>query len=241
MSDLVTVENLHKSFGGLQVLRGMSFGVPEGEMRVLLGPNGCGKSTFLKTMIGLHRPSAGEIRLAGERIDGLHPHEIARLGVSTKLQVPSVFRELSVYQNIRIAVQRETGRDARSRNMVIDETLDMIGLLTQAGNRAGNLSHGHQQWLEIGMAIASQPRILLLDEPTAGMTPEETQQTAQIVLRLNRQKGMTVIIVEHDMAFVSALDAPILVLNQGSIFFEGTIRQVRAHEGVKEIYFGSRA
>ncbi|KXG84127.1 ABC transporter ATP-binding protein [Agrobacterium bohemicum] len=241
MSDLVTVENLHKSFGGLQVLRGMSFGVPEGEMRVLLGPNGCGKSTFLKTMIGLHRPSAGEIRLAGERIDGLHPHEIARLGVSTKLQVPSVFRELSVYQNIRIAVQRETGRDARSRNMVIDETLDMIGLLTQAGNRAGNLSHGHQQWLEIGMAIASQPRILLLDEPTAGMTPEETQQTAQIVLRLNRQKGMTVIIVEHDMAFVSALDAPILVLNQGSIFFEGTLRQVRTHQGVKEIYFGSRA
>ncbi|PWE53382.1 ABC transporter ATP-binding protein [Metarhizobium album] len=241
MSDLVTVENLHKSFGGLQVLRGMSFGVPEGEMRVLLGPNGCGKSTFLKTMIGLHRPSAGEIRLAGERIDGLHPHEIARLGVSTKLQVPSVFRELSVYQNIRIAVQRETGRDARSRNMVIDETLDMIGLITQAGNRAGNLSHGHQQWLEIGMAIASQPRILLLDEPTAGMTPEETQQTAQIVLRLNRQKGMTVIIVEHDMAFVSALDAPILVLNQGSIFFEGTLRQVRTHQGVKEIYFGSRA
>jgi ABC-type uncharacterized transport system ATPase subunit len=241
MSDLVTVENLHKSFGGLQVLRGMSFGVPEGEMRVLLGPNGCGKSTFLKTMIGLHRPSAGEIRLAGERIDGLHPHEIARLGVSTKLQVPSVFRELSVYQNIRIAVQRETGRDARSRNMVIDETLDMIGLLTQAENRAGNLSHGHQQWLEIGMAIASQPRILLLDEPTAGMTPEETQQTAQIVLRLNRQKGMTVIIVEHDMAFVSALDAPILVLNQGSIFFEGTLRQVRTHQGVKEIYFGSRA
>lgn len=241
MSDLVTVENLHKSFGGLQVLRGMSFGVPQGEMRVLLGPNGCGKSTFLKTMIGLHRPSAGQISLAGERIDGLHPHEIARLGVSTKLQVPSVFRELSVYQNIRIAVQRETGRDARSRNMVIDETLDMIGLLTQAGNRAGNLSHGHQQWLEIGMAIASQPRILLLDEPTAGMTPEETQQTAQIVLRLNRQKGMTVIIVEHDMAFVSALDAPILVLNQGSIFFEGTLRQVRTHEGVKEIYFGSRA
>jgi ABC-type uncharacterized transport system ATPase subunit len=241
MSDLITVENLHKSFGGLQVLRGMSFGVPEGEMRVLLGPNGCGKSTFLKTMIGLHRPSAGQISLAGERIDGLHPHEIARLGVSTKLQVPSVFRELSVYQNIRIAVQRETGRDARSRNMVIDETLDVIGLLTQAGNRAGNLSHGHQQWLEIGMAIASQPRILLLDEPTAGMTPEETQQTAQIVLRLNRQKGMTVIIVEHDMAFVSALDAPILVLNQGSIFFEGTLRQVRTHQGVKEIYFGSRA
>ena len=241
MSDLVTVENLHKSFGGLKVLRGMSFRVPQGEMRVLLGPNGCGKSTFLKTMIGLHRATAGQIMLAGRRIDGLHPHEIARLGISTKLQVPSVFRELSVYQNIRIAVQRETGRDARSRDLVIDETLDMIGLLTQAGDRAGNLSHGHQQWLEIGMAIATQPRILLLDEPTAGMTPEETQQTVRIVSRLNREKGMTVIIVEHDMAFVSALDAPILVLNQGSIFFEGTIRQVRAHEGVKEIYFGSRA
>lgn len=241
MSDLVTVENLHKSFGGLQVLRGMSFRIPEGGMRVLLGPNGCGKSTFLKTMIGLHRASAGAIRLAGKRIDGLLPHEIAQLGVSTKLQVPSVFRELSVYQNIRIAVQRTSGRDSRLRNAMIDETLDTIGLLAEADSKAGNLSHGHQQWLEIGMAIASQPRVLLLDEPTAGMTPEETQQTARIVSRLNAERGMSVVIVEHDMAFVSELAAPILVLNQGTIFFEGTLQEVRSHAGVKEIYFGSRA
>ncbi|MBM7324722.1 ABC transporter ATP-binding protein [Agrobacterium sp. S2] len=241
MSDLVTVKNLHKSFGGLQVLRGMSFRIPEGEMRVLLGPNGCGKSTFLKTMIGLHRPSAGEIMFAGQRIDRLHPHQIAQLGVSTKLQVPSVFKELSVYQNIRIAVQRKAGPDGGLRNALIDETLDTIGLLAKAESKAGNLSHGHQQWLEIGMAIASQPRILLLDEPTAGMTPEETQQTARIVARLNREKGMSVVIVEHDMAFVSELDAPILVLNQGTIYFEGTLQQVRSHAGVREIYFGSRA
>lgn len=241
MSDLVTVKNLHKSFGGLQVLRGMSFRIPEGEMRVLLGPNGCGKSTFLKTMIGLHRPSAGEISFAGQRIDRLHPHQIAQLGVSTKLQVPSVFKELSVYQNIRIAVQRKAGPDGGLRNALIDETLDTIGLLAKAESKAGNLSHGHQQWLEIGMAIASQPRILLLDEPTAGMTPEETQQTARIVARLNREKGMSVVIVEHDMAFVSELDAPILVLNQGTIYFQGTLQQVRSHAGVREIYFGSRA
>ncbi len=241
MPDLVSVRDLHKAFGGLKVLRGMTLDIPEGEMRVLLGPNGCGKSTFLKTLIGLHRPTSGEIRLAGTRIDGLHPHEIARMGVSTKLQIPSVFKELSVYQNLRIAVQRQTKHDGRVQSRVIQDTIEMIGLGSFSESRAGSLSHGHQQWLEIGMAIASEPRILLLDEPTAGMTPEETQQTVRIVSKLNKTRGMSVVIVEHDMAFVSELNAPILVLNQGTIFFEGSLQEVRSNEGVKEIYFGSRA
>ncbi|NKK46895.1 ABC transporter ATP-binding protein [Rhizobium leguminosarum] len=241
MPNLVSVRDLHKSFGGLHVLRGMTLDIPEGEMRVLLGPNGCGKSTFLKTLIGLHRPTSGEIRLAGTRIDRLHPHEIARMGVSTKLQIPSVFKELSVYQNLRIAVQRQTKHDGRVQARVIQDTIEMIGLNAFSESRAGSLSHGHQQWLEIGMAIASEPRILLLDEPTAGMTPEETQQTVRIVSKLNKTRGMSVVIVEHDMAFVSELNAPILVLNQGTIFFEGSLQEVRSNEGVKEIYFGSRA
>ncbi|MEI4483171.1 MULTISPECIES: ABC transporter ATP-binding protein [unclassified Phyllobacterium] len=239
MADLVTVTDLHKSFGGLTVLNGMSFAIPEGGMRVLLGPNGCGKSTFLKTLIGLHSPNRGEIRLAGERIDGMHPHQIARRGVSTKLQVPSVFKELTVYQNVRIAVQRTAS--AYNRNSLIEETLDMIGLAAYANLKAGNLSHGHQQWLEIGMAVASQPKLLLLDEPTAGMTPEETQQTVRIVARLNKARGMSVVIVEHDIAFVAELDAPILVLNQGQILFEGSLQEVRSNQNVRDIYFGSRA
>ncbi|RWP99118.1 MAG: ABC transporter ATP-binding protein [Mesorhizobium sp.] len=241
MSDFVTVTDLHKSFGGLKVLRGLTFAIPDGEMRVLLGPNGCGKSTFLKTLIGLYRPSGGEIRLAGERIDGMHPHEIARRGVSTKLQVPSIFKELTVDQNLRIAVQRTTGADATARAALIDETKDLIGLADKSDLKAGTLSHGHQQWLEIGMAIASRPKLLLLDEPTAGMTPEETQQTVRIVTRLNKERGMSVVIVEHDMGFVAELAAQILVLYQGTIFFEGSLKEVRSNESVRDIYFGSRA
>jgi ABC-type uncharacterized transport system ATPase subunit len=239
MADLVTVTDLHKSFGGLTVLNGMSFAIPEGGMRVLLGPNGCGKSTLLKTLIGLHSPSRGDIRLAGERIDGMHPHQIARRGVSTKLQVPSVFKELTVYQNVRIAVQRTAS--AHNSNFLIEETLDMIGLAAYANLKAGTLSHGHQQWLEIGMAVASQPKLLLLDEPTAGMTPEETRQTVRIVARLNKERDMSVVIVEHDIAFVAELDAPILVLNQGQILFEGSLQEVRSNQNVRDIYFGSRA
>jgi ABC-type uncharacterized transport system ATPase subunit len=241
MSDFVTVTNLHKSFGGLQVLKGLTFAIPHGEMRVLLGPNGCGKSTFLKTLIGLHRPNSGEIRLANERIDGKHPHDIARRGVSTKLQVPSIFKELTVDQNLRIAAQRTTGTDAKARATLMGDTKELIGLVDQSDLKAGSLSHGHQQWLEIGMAIASQPKLLLLDEPTAGMTPEETQQTVRIVSRLNRERGMSVIIVEHDMGFVAELAAPILVLHQGTIFFEGSLNEVRSNQGVRDIYFGSRA
>jgi len=239
MADIVSVTDVRKSFGGLEVLRGLTFGIPDGEMRVLLGPNGCGKSTFLKTLIGLHRPNGGEIRLAGERIDGLHPHEIARRGVSTKLQVPSIFRELTVGQNLRIAVQRTAGASARAA--VIEETLDLIGLTNSFAQKAGSLSHGHQQWLEIGMAIASRPRLLLLDEPTAGMTPDETQQTVRLVLRVNRERGMSVVIVEHDMRFVAELDAPILVLHDGTIFFQGSLKEVRSNPSIRDIYFGSRA
>lgn len=241
MTALLSVQGLRKSFGGVHVLKDISFSIPEGGMRVLIGPNGCGKSTFLKALIGMHRPEAGTILFDGKRIDGLLPHIIARRGISTKLQVPSVYRELTVYQNVRIAAQRHIGKSANGRADAIDETLAIIGLIHKADEPAGQLSHGHQQWLEIGMAISTYPRLLLLDEPTAGMTAEETQQTVQLVARLNKERRMGVIIVEHDMHFVSQLDAPCLVINDGRIFFEGRLEEVRANEAVREIYFGTRA
>lgn len=240
-AELVTVENLEKSFGGVHVLKGISFAMPHGQMRVLIGPNGCGKSTFLKTLIGMHKPDRGEIRVDGRKVNGLLPHEISRLGVSTKLQVPSIYRELSVYQNVRIASQRHTGPALDGSHDSIADTLDLIGLGARADEMAGNLSHGHQQWLEIGMAISTHPKLLLLDEPTAGMTAEETQHTVRIVARLNKVRDMGVIIVEHDMHFVAELDAPCLVINDGRIFFEGPLDEVRANKDVREIYFGSRA
>lgn len=238
-TSLVSVQNLKKSFGGVHVLKDMSFDIPDGGMRVLIGPNGCGKSTFLKTLIGIHRPDGGRIMFGGAPVEGLHPHQISRRGISTKLQVPSIYRDLTVYQNLRIAAQH--GADDNARNAAIETTLEMIGLDRKASETAGNLSHGHQQWLEIGMAIATRPRLLLLDEPTAGMTAEETRDTVRIVARLNKEWGMGVIIVEHDMHFVSELDATCLVIYDGRIFFQGSIGEVRGNQDVRDIYFGSRA
>lgn len=241
MAPLIAIDGLRKSFGGLDVLKGLSFVVPQGGMRVLIGPNGCGKSTLLKTIIGIHEPSAGNVTFGDKHLVGLLPHEIARLGISTKLQVPSVYRDLSVRQNLRIAAQRHFGSNVSGLAATIAETLDTTGLTYVADAPAGTLSHGHQQWLEIGMAVSTRPRLLLLDEPTAGMTGEETQQTVRLISRLNRDWGMGVIIVEHDMHFVSELMAPCVVLNEGQVFFEGMLDEVRSNAQVREIYFGSRA
>lgn len=241
MATLISVDNLRKSFGGLHVLKGLSFAVPEGGMRVLIGPNGCGKSTLLKTIIGIHNLDGGSIIFGDRPLARLLPHQISRLGISTKLQVPSVYRDLSVRQNLRIAAQRHYGSDPAGLDSAIAETLETTGLAGAADAPAGTLSHGHQQWLEIGMAVSTRPKLLLLDEPTAGMTGEETQQTVRLIGRLNREWGMGVIIVEHDMHFVSELEAPCLVLNEGQVFFEGMLAEVRANPEVREIYFGSRA
>ena len=241
MATLISIDGLRKSFGGLEVLKGLSFAVPEGGMRVLIGPNGCGKSTLLKTIIGIHKPDGGAIALGEKPLAHLLPHQISRLGVSTKLQVPSVYRDLSVRQNLRIATQRHYRSNSGDLSAAIAETLETTGLADVADSPAGILSHGHQQWLEIGMAVATRPRLLLLDEPTAGMTAEETQLTVRLIGRLNREWGMGVIIVEHDMHFVSELEAPCLVINEGQVFFEGMLADVRANPEVREIYFGSRA
>ena len=237
--NLLEAENLWKAFGGVKVLNGLSLSLGDGSITGLIGPNGSGKSTLLKTIAGLHRPDAGEIRLSGDRIDGLRPFEIVRRGVSIKFQIVRVFRELTVYQNLRIPAQRQHG-DERARTEVIDRMLEQIGLHAHRESIAGSLSHGQKQWLEIGMAIASEPRLLLLDEPAAGLTPEETDQTAEIVLRLNRERGITVLAVEHDMNFVRNLGQPVSVLHQGKIFFEGDLNAVQSNREVEAIYFGSR-
>jgi ABC-type uncharacterized transport system ATPase subunit len=236
---ILEATDLWKAFGGVKVLNGLSLALPKGSIRCLIGPNGSGKSTLLKTIAGMHRPDDGEIRLSGRRIDGLRPFEIVRRGVSIKFQIVRVFRELTVYQNLRIPAQRHASDDS-SRSAAIDRMLELIGLERHRDQIAGSLSHGQQQWLEIGMAIAGEPRLLLLDEPTAGLTPEETDQTAEIVLRLNREQGITVLAVEHDMSFVRYLGQPISVLHQGRIFFEGDMNAVQSNRDVEAIYFGSR-
>jgi ABC-type uncharacterized transport system ATPase subunit len=228
-----------KAFGGLTVLDRLDFVVEAGGIRCLIGPNGSGKSTLLKAIAGLHRPDTGEIKLSGIRIDGLRPFQVVRSGVSMKFQIASILRELTVYQNIRIPAQRVDDPN-RPRSERIEALLDLVGLAGHRDTIAGTLSHGQQQWLEIGMAIATEPRLLLLDEPTAGMTPNETRHTAEIVLRLNRERGIATVIVEHDMSFVRHLGRRVSVLHQGRIFFEGDIDQVSANPEVARIYFGGR-
>lgn len=232
---LLQTTALNKHFGGLHVTNAVDLTLEQGEIHCLIGPNGAGKSTLFRLILGEHRPSSGSITFAGEDITALHSFERIRRGISVKFQVPGVFKGLSVRQNLEIALQRkQSGAALRGR---IDELLEFLGLKGDAGSLAGSLSHGQKQWLEIGMAIALEPRLLLLDEPTAGMSPEETHATGELVRRLNAQ-GMTVLAVEHDMAFVRQVAHTVTVLHLGKVFAQGSIDAIVADERVAAIYLG---
>jgi len=232
---LLETRDLTKYFGGLSATNGVDIKVAPGEIRCLIGPNGAGKSTLFKLILGTYEPTAGTILFDGEDITRLRSHSRVQRGLSIKFQVPGIFHALSVEQNLRIALQRTVEYSAR--NAEIDRLLGLLDLAHQRSTAAGNLSHGQQQWLEIGMAIACRPKLLLLDEPTAGMSPEETFKTGELVKRLNAQ-GMTVIVIEHDMTFVRQIATRVTVLHFGKIFDEGTLDDIVKNEDVVRIYLG---
>ncbi|HEX7951711.1 MAG TPA: ABC transporter ATP-binding protein [Burkholderiales bacterium] len=232
---LLETRGLKKYFGGLFATNGVDIKVEPGEIRCLIGPNGAGKSTLFKLILGTYEPTAGSILFDGEDITGLRSHSRVQRGLSIKFQVPGIFHALSVEQNLRIALQRTV--EYAARNDEIDRLLGLLDLAHQRGELAGNLSHGQQQWLEIGMAIACRPKLLLLDEPTAGMSPEETFKTGELVKHLNAQ-GMTVIVIEHDMTFVRQIATRVTVLHFGRIFDEGTLDDIVKNEDVIRIYLG---
>ncbi|BAF89884.1 ATPase [Azorhizobium caulinodans ORS 571] len=232
---LLETRSLNKHFGGLHVTNSVDLSLEAGEIHCLIGPNGAGKSTLFRLILGEHRPSSGTIAFAGEDITGLHSFERIRRGISVKFQVPGVFKGLSARQNLEIALQRRLAGAALARE--ISRLLDFLGLGAAADTPAGSLSHGQKQWLEIGMAIALEPRLLLLDEPTAGMSPEETHLTGELVRRLNGE-GMTVLAVEHDMAFVRQVAHKVTVLHLGRVFAQGSIDDIVADERVAAIYLG---
>ena len=232
---LLETRDLTKYFGGLSATNGVDIKVAPGEIRCLIGPNGAGKSTLFKLILGTYEPTAGTILFDGEDITRLRSHSRVQRGLSIKFQVPGIFHALSVEQNLRIALQRTVEYSAR--NAEIDRLLGLLDLAHQRSALAGNLSHGQQQWLEIGMAIACRPKLLLLDEPTAGMSPEETFKTGELVKRLNAQ-GMTVIVIEHDMTFVRQIATRVTVLHFGKIFDEGTLDDIVKNEDVVRIYLG---
>ncbi|MGX9982172.1 ABC transporter ATP-binding protein [Methylobacterium fujisawaense] len=235
MTPLLETRALSKHFGGLHVTNDVNFALAAGEIHCLIGPNGAGKSTFFRLLLGEYTPERGQILYAGEDITALKPFARIRRGMSVKFQVPGIFPSLSVAHNLEIALQHHL--EGASLGAEIRRLLAFLNLTAAASERAGNLSHGQKQWLEIGMAISLKPRLLLLDEPTAGMSPDETFATGAMVQALNRD-GVAVLAIEHDMAFVRQIAQRVTVLHVGRIFAQGTTDAIIADERVAAIYLG---
>jgi urea transport system ATP-binding protein len=250
MTGFLAIEGLKKDFGGVEVLTGLDLALAAGELLCVIGPNGCGKTTLFNLVTGQLRPTAGSVRFEDRDLTRLRPYAISRLGIGRKFQVPSVFPTISVADNLLVALSAEAGR-AGLRGLAgptpgadrsaIAETLALIGLTGKAGQPAGALAHGEMQWLEIGMVLIGRPRLMLLDEPTAGMTRAETEATAGLIRRIHAESGVAVILIEHDMRFVEMLDTTVAVMMRGAIAVRGRYAEVRADPAVREGYLGSHA
>lgn len=235
---ILETKNLVKVFGGVRAIDGLDFSVRPGELRCILGPNGAGKSTLFKLLMGVERPSEGQVFYRGRDVTRLGTHERARLGLTCKFQNVPIYQELTVAQNLFVPLRRHHGV-----HEIPGETAKLLARLHLSGTEglmANTLSHGQQQWLSIGMSLAAQPQILLLDEPTAGMGPEETRETGEIVLELNRQ-GVTIVVIEHDMAIVRQLAPSVTVLHFGRLFAQGSMAQIENDPSVQDIYLGTGA
>jgi ABC-type uncharacterized transport system ATPase subunit len=237
MAELLRTEGLTKRFQGLLAADAIDFRLASGELRCVIGPNGAGKTTFISMISGHLRPTAGTIWYQGEPITALPVPARARRGIGRKFQTPSVFDNQSVLENAELAVLAAARRpsDVRAR---IKDVLELVRLEDQAQVLARNLSHGQRQWLEIGLLLANDAKLLLLDEPTAGMTAEETAATGQLVQRLIAEQGVAAIIIEHDINFIRALKAPITVLHLGRVLLEGAFTEIERSAEVREVYLG---
>ena len=234
---ILELRRVTKRFGGLTAVNDVSLAIGEGELRCLIGPNGAGKSTIFRLVAGVYPPTDGDIAYRGRPLAALPPFRRARLGISIKFQTPMVYYDQTLLQNMVVALQRHAGLvEARRRSL---EVLAEFGIDDAADKPARDVAHGYRQWLEIGMAVAMRPRLLLLDEPTAGMSPEETARTASLVRRLGGT-GMTVIVIDHDMEFVRMLNCRLTVLHLGGFFAEGTLAEVQANADVRAIYLGKK-
>jgi branched-chain amino acid transport system ATP-binding protein len=233
---LLQTEGLVKRFGGFTAIDSVDFSVAEGELRCLIGPNGAGKSTLLKLITGAHPPSEGSIYYDGQDITDFEPHERVKHGISMKFQVPSVYGNLSVRENVRLPIQRFADGEERRRR--VDSAIAAAGLDGYEDVPASDLAHGQQQQLEIGMAASLEPDLLLLDEPVAGLSVEERRVIADRVRTLNRERGIAFVVIEHDTDFVAEIADHVTVLHRGSVFREGPIEEIEADPEVQRIYLG---
>lgn len=234
---LLQTIDLSMHFGGVKAVRHVNFTLAEGELRCLIGPNGAGKSTFFKMLTGQLEPSQGQVLFRGHDTSHAYAHEIARLGIGIKTQVPSVFDGLSVRENIWLAVSRIHARE-RARRLV-DEMLERIGLVDAAERLVGQLAHGQRQWVELGLVLSTDPDLILLDEPAAGMTHEEVLKTAELIREINRNKAL--IVVEHDMQFIRMIAKQVTVFNQGSVLVEDAVENIMRNPLVRDIYLCKQA
>ncbi len=227
---------LTKGYGGVRAIDGVDLQLQRGELRCLIGPNGAGKSTFFKMLSAQINPSAGRIMFDGQDITDVQPYVVSHLGIGIKNQVPAVFDNLSVQENIWLAGH---ALDPAHRETATRDMLDRLGLSRLAAAKVGGLAHGHRQWVELGMVLMLSPRLILLDEPTAGMTEEETDRVVELIHEAN--KTSTIIVVEHDMKFVRKIAQTVTVFHQGRVFAEGTIAEIMANAAVRDIYLGRSA
>jgi branched-chain amino acid transport system ATP-binding protein len=242
---LLRIEAVTKSFGGFVAIRDVSLSVERGRTACVIGPNGAGKSTLFNLITGHLQPTRGQIFFGDREITGRPPHTICQMGIGRSFQRTNIFPRLSVFDNVQVAVLSHLKRTSNlitpARALVRDETLavlDAVGLAGEERSTSGTLSYGLQKQLELGITLASEPQVLLLDEPTAGMSPQETADTIALVGRIVRERGLTLLFTEHDMDVVFSIAERITVLHQGAVLAEGTPDEVQNNEDVQRIYLG---
>jgi branched-chain amino acid transport system ATP-binding protein len=242
---VLETHGLAKRFGGVRAVAGVDLAMPRGEIRALIGPNGAGKTTFFNMLTGQLRADAGEVRFKGERLSGLQPHAVWRRGVSRTFQITATFPTLTALENVQVALFSHGGRTysllGRAAGLDVDAAralLDQVGLAAQAGRVAGTLAYGDLKKLELAVALANDPALLLLDEPTAGMAPAERGALMALTERIARERGLTVLFTEHDMDVVFSIADRIMVLHQGRVIAEGRPEDVRADPQVQQVYLG---
>ncbi|MBN2552320.1 MAG: ATP-binding cassette domain-containing protein [Spirochaetales bacterium] len=242
-SALLRVDHVTRTFGGFVAIDDISMGIRHGELRCIIGPNGAGKTTLFNVITGRLRPTSGRVFFMGRNITYDSIETICNTGISRKFQTPSIFTNLTVLENILVAGYGKTRLSSHFFGMVTQsdrgqsmEVLQKIKLAARAGDLASSLSHGERQWLEIGMLLRNDPELLLLDEPTAGMTPAETRETAQLI-RANLS-GITTVVIEHDLKFLREIADQVTVLHRGSILAEGSFDEIQRNEQVKKVYLG---
>lgn len=242
---MLRVEGLMKSFDDFMAVNGVNLAVRKGEVVAVIGPNGAGKTTLFNLITGALKRDRGNIIFKGEEIGGLPPYDICKKGISRSYQIVNIFPRLTVFENVQVGVLSYQRRNSNlfrlAQSLAVKETrsiLESMGLSGKEKNIAGSLSHGDQKILEIAIALGNEPELLILDEPTAGMSPEETQATMELVKRLGKQRGLTILFCEHDMDIVFSIAQSIMVMRYGKTILQGTPAEIRSNREVQEAYLG---